>query len=39
MLLIDAAPAVALATDFNPGTSPQLSMPMVPGARLHHSYT
>jgi imidazolonepropionase len=26
---IDAAVAVALATDFNPGTSPTLSMPMV----------
>jgi imidazolonepropionase len=27
--LIDAGAAVALATDFNPGTSPTLSMPMV----------
>jgi imidazolonepropionase len=28
-LLIDQGAAVALATDFNPGTSPTLSMPMV----------
>jgi imidazolonepropionase len=28
-MLIDAGAAVALATDFNPGTSPTLSMPMV----------
>lgn len=27
--LIDAGAAVALATDFNPGTSPTLSMPMI----------
>ena len=27
--LIDAGAIVALATDFNPGTSPTLSMPMI----------
>ena len=30
-MLIDAGAAVALATDFNPGTSPMVSMPMVIG--------
>jgi imidazolonepropionase len=30
-MLIDAGAAVALATDFNPGTSPTVSMPMVIG--------
>ena len=30
-MLIDAGAAVALATDFNPGTSPTASMPMVIG--------
>ncbi len=33
--LIDAGAIVALATDFNPGTSPTLSMPMILVARLH----
>lgn len=30
-MLIDAGAAVALATDFNPGTSPTVSMPMIIG--------
>jgi imidazolonepropionase len=37
-MLIDAGAAVALATDFNPGTSPTVSMPLIIGlaCRLMH---
>ena len=33
--MIDAGLAVVLATDFNPGSSPTPSMPMILSLRLH----